>query len=55
MKTYDLWKSNAQASLTPSNCLWPHRAVAADQPQWILIKANNGSWAAMGALSSMLD
>ena len=31
-----------QASLTPSWCPWPHRAVAADQPQWILLKANNG-------------
>ena len=31
-----------QASLTPSLCPWPHRAVAADQPQWILLKANNG-------------
>ena len=33
----------------------PHsrRAVAADQPQWIL-NANNASWAAMGALTSML-
>ena len=27
-----LW---SQASLTPSYCPWPHRAVAADQPQWI--------------------
>ena len=36
--------------LTPSNCPWPHSAVVADQPQWILLKASNGSWAAMGAL-----
>ena len=26
-----------------------------DQPQWILLKANNGSWAAMDALTLMLD
>ena len=47
--------SGPQASLTPSNCLWPRRAAAADQPQWTLPKANNGSWAAMGALTSMFD
>ena len=35
-----------QASLTPSNCPWPHRAVAADQLHCILLKANKGSWAA---------
>ena len=48
-------RSHTWASLTPSYCPWPHRAVAADHPQWILINANNGSWAAMGALTSMLD
>ena len=50
-----LSKLESQASLTPSNCPWPHHAVAADQPQWIFLKANNGRWAAMGALTSMLD
>ena len=34
---------------------WPQRVVAADQPQWILLKANSGRWAAIGALNSMLD
>ena len=34
---------------------WPHRAVVADQRQWILLKANNASWAAMFVLTSMLE
>ena len=28
-------QSQPQASITSSNCSWPHHAVAADQPLWI--------------------